>query len=68
MLKIRLMGTREDILWFQEVLQNMPGINVINPSDIFTNSGTSRYYRFYTGVEKKGLDSDIENTGKRGQL
>ncbi len=52
MLKVRLMGTKEDILMFQGfLLQHAPELNVISISDIFTNSGTERYYRCYTEVE-----------------
>ncbi len=47
MLKVRLMGTKEDIVKFWKFLQNAPELNVIDISDIFTNSGTERYYRCY---------------------
>ena len=55
MLKVRLMGTLEDIVKFQEFLQYAPDLNVIDISDIFTNSGTERYYRCYTKVEFKNM-------------
>jgi hypothetical protein len=55
MLKVRLMGTKEDIVKFWKFLQNAPELNVIDISDIFTNSGTERYYRCYTKVEFKNM-------------
>lgn len=67
MLKVRLMGTREDIQWFQNLIQNMPELNVMSISAIYSNSGTSNYYRCYTEIENKNLtdrNTRVKNTGK----
>lgn len=52
MLKIRLMGTKGDINWFGKLLQKIPGVEVIEFSNLFPNKGTNRYYRAYAEVEK----------------
>ena len=53
MLKIRLMGTKSDIRWFQNFLQIDSDIEVLELSDIYPNKGTDRYYRSYAEVERK---------------
>ena len=40
MLKVRLMGTKNDIKWF---------------SDMFPNKGTKKYYRTYAEVRKSNI-------------
>lgn len=53
MLKIRLLGTKSDIRWFQNFLQIDSDIEVLELSDIYPNKGTDRYYRSYAEVERK---------------
>ena len=48
MLKVRLMGTKNDIVWFQKILQRHPKIEVLEISELYSNKGTSKYYRAYT--------------------
>ena len=59
MLKIRLMGTREDIAFFQRLVQNMPEFSVMSVSDVYSNSGTNRFSRCYIDIEKcvRGCDT-----------
>ena len=45
MLKVRLMGTKNDIAWFQKILQRHPKIEVMELSELYSNKGTSKYYR-----------------------
>ena len=52
MLKIRLQGTVKDIRWFKRLLERRPEIRVLQVSEIFSNKGTNRYFRFYAEVEK----------------
>lgn len=52
MLKIRLMGTPEDIAFFQRLVQKMPKFSVMSVSDVYSNSGTNRFFRCYMDVEK----------------
>lgn len=49
MLKIRLMGTRNDIKWFGKILQRNPKIEVTEFSDLYTNKGTTQ-----SGIGKYG--------------
>lgn len=56
MLKIRLMGTKSDIVWFQRIIQRHQEIEVLELSDLYHNKGTNQYYRSYAEVEKKKCD------------
>ena len=39
MLKIRLMGTKNDIKWFGKILQRNPKLEVTEFSDLYPNKG-----------------------------
>lgn len=52
MLKIRLQGTVRDICWFKRLLEKHPEIRVIQVSEIFSNKGTNRYFRFYAEIDR----------------
>ena len=39
MLKVRLMGTKNDIKWFGKILQRNPKIKVTEFSDLYPNKG-----------------------------
>ena len=41
MLKVRLMGTKNDIAWFQKILQRHPKIEVMELSELYSNSARS---------------------------
>lgn len=43
MLKVRLMGTKNDIAWFQKILQRHPKIEVMELSELYSNKGTSKW-------------------------
>ena len=49
MLKIRLMGTKNDITWFKKIMQRHPKVEVL---ELYTNKGTDKYYRSYVEVKK----------------
>ena len=53
MLKIRLMGTRRDISWFQRIIQRCPSIEVTELSDIYENKGTDRFFINYMEVQRR---------------
>ena len=55
MLKIRLMGTRNDISWFEKILKKQPQVVVTEISEMYRNKGTDRYYRAYVEVRKAGI-------------
>ncbi|RHS89763.1 hypothetical protein DW920_03940 [Clostridium sp. AM42-36] len=57
MLKVRLMGTKNDIVWFQKILQRHPKVEVLEISELYNNKGTSKYYRAYTEVPKSNIKS-----------
>ena len=52
MLKIRLQGTVRDIRGFKRLLEKHPEIRVIQVSEIFSNKGTNRYFRFYAEIDR----------------
>ena len=41
MLKIRLMGTKGDIEWFQKLMKNQLQVKVIETSHLYTKKGTT---------------------------
>ena len=53
MLKVRLMGTKNDIKWFGKILQRNPKIEVTEFSDLYPNKGTKKYHRAYVEVREK---------------
>lgn len=52
MLKIRLMGTKNDIKWFEKILKRQPKVTVTEFSELYQNKGTNKYYRAYVEVQK----------------
>lgn len=52
MLKIRLMGTKNDIKWFSRILKKNKKVNVLQISEPYANKGTDRYYRVYAEIER----------------
>jgi hypothetical protein len=40
MIKVRLMGTKNDIKWFQKILEKNQKFEVTEFSDLYTNKGT----------------------------
>ena len=60
MLKVRLMGTKNDIKWFEKILRRNPKIEVTEFSDLYTNKGTDRYYRAYVEVNKSNVKEKRE--------
>lgn len=55
MLKIRLMGTKNDIKWFEKILKRQPKVVLQDFSDLYRNKGTNRYYRAYAEVRKANV-------------
>ena len=53
MLKIRLMGTKNDIKWFRKILERNPKVEVTEFSEMFSKKGTKKFYRVYVEVEKR---------------
>lgn len=55
MLKIRLMGTKNDIKWFEKLLERQPKVAVTEVSEMYQNKGTNRFYRAYVEVRKENV-------------
>lgn len=53
MLKVRLMGTQEDIEWYRSILTNCQEIAVLEFSPMFSIKGSKRYYRSYVELVNK---------------
>ena len=58
MLKIRLMGTKNDITWFKKIMQRHPKVEVLEMSDLYPNKGTDKYYRSYVEVKKSNVKNN----------
>ena len=58
MLKVRLMGTKNDINWFGKILRRNPKIEVTEFSDLFSNKGTKKYCRAYVEVKKSNVKEE----------
>ena len=55
MLKIRLMGTKNNIKWFRKILQGNPKLEITEFSGLFPNKGTNKFYRVYVEIEKNTI-------------
>lgn len=52
MLKVRLMGTTNDIKWFRKLLERDKRLKVLGMSEILSNKDTKKYKRMYAEIEK----------------
>ena len=55
MLRIRLMGTKNDIKWFERLLRRQHKVAVTEVSEMYPNKGTDRFYRAYVEVQKANI-------------
>ena len=55
MLKVRVMGTKNDIKWFEKILKRQSKITVMDFSELYQNKGTNKYYRAYAEIRKSGI-------------
>lgn len=62
MLKIRLMGTRNDIKWFEKILKRNSKLEVTEFSELFQNKGTNKFYRAYVEVQKTNVKEHSRKT------
>lgn len=53
MLKIRLMGTKNEIEWFEKIMQEHPDIEILKKSELYQNRETDKCYRSYAEVKEK---------------
>lgn len=52
MLKVRLMGTTNDIKWYRKLMERDKRIRLLSASDIYSNQGTNRFHRMYAEIER----------------
>ena len=52
MVKVRLMGTTNDIKWYRKRMDKDKGIRVMEHSEILPMSNTDRFRRAYSKVER----------------
>lgn len=57
--KVRVMGTKEDINWISALLKTNPFFHVIDQSDIYSNHGTKKYFRSYLQIARKEVKHDL---------
>ena len=55
MLKIRLMGTKNDIKRFGKILRKNTKLEVTEFSDLYPNKGTKKFHRAYVEVRKSNV-------------
>lgn len=70
MLKVRLMGTKNDIAWFQKILQRHPKIEVMELSELYSNKPSimKKLMHFKDAVSKgKNRERAREQQKDRGQ-
>ena len=65
MLKVRLMGTKNDITWFGKILNNNSKIEVTEFSDLYPNKGTKKFYRAYVEVRKSNVAEKSQKTAQK---
>ena len=53
MIKIRLMGKKEDMHEVRKKIYQIKDIEVMELSDFYNNKGTSKYGRIYMEVEQR---------------
>jgi hypothetical protein len=61
MLKIRMQGTKREIVWFSMLLKRCKSLDVLNHSKIFSNKGTDKYFRMYAEIQEKEIKEGNEN-------
>lgn len=54
-MKIRLMGTKEEIAWFSKILENSAELEVLEISSLYKNRGESKLYRAYVEVAENNI-------------
>ena len=54
MLKTRLMGTKNEIEWFEKIMQEHPDIEILKKSELYQNNREAdECYRSYAEVKEK---------------
>ena len=61
MLKIRMQGTKREIVWFTKLLKRCRSLELLEHSKIFSNKGTDKYFRMYAEIQEKEIKEGNEN-------
>lgn len=59
MLKLRAMGTKNDLKWFKKIIERYDVFHVIRISEPLPMKGTNKYFRMYIELDRipqKALD------------
>lgn len=51
MIKLRVQGTKHNIHQFYETIAKCPEIKIMQVSEIYSNKGTNRYFRWYADIQ-----------------
>ena len=51
MLKLRAMGTKNDLKWFRKIIERYDVFHVIRMSEPLPMKGTNKYYRMYIELD-----------------
>ena len=61
MIKIRIMGTKYELLWVKSILEKSRLVEIISISEEYENIGRSKYYRMYVDLLKWNKAKKIKN-------
>ena len=59
MLKVRLMGTKNDIKWFGKILQRNPKVEVTEFSEMFPNKGTKNDIKWFGKILQRNPKVEV---------
>ena len=51
MIKRRVQGTKHNIHQFYKTIAKCPEIKIMQVSEIYSNKGTNRYFRWYADIQ-----------------
>ena len=52
MIKLRIMGTPNELRWVEKLMHRHKKVKVLRVSEKYSNKGTNKYFRVYMEVEK----------------
>ncbi len=61
MLKIRMQGTKREIVWFCKLLKRCKSLDVLQHSKIFSNKGTDQHFRMYAEIQEIEIEEENKN-------
>lgn len=64
MIKLRIMGTPNELRWFEKLMHRHKKVKVLQVSERYSNKGTNKYFRVYMEVEKTEAERGIRWRGQ----